>query len=456
MQRIERLDHLLLGAALCGLTTIAGAGDLTASDWPSFHGHNGSGVAEGNTTVTDWNVETGENILWKTNIPGLAHSSPVIAGDRMFITTAVKEGEPAPLKVGLYGSVDPVEDESVHQMKVYCLDKNTGEILWEQLSIEAVPKVKRHPKGSHAASTPATDGEHVVAFFGSEGLYCYDMEGNLEWKRDFGVLKAAWYMMGQPDWGFASSPIIHENMVIVQCDVVGDSFLAALDLSTGEEIWRTVRTDMPTWSTPTVDVREGRAQVICNGLQHIGGYDLKTGEELWRLQGGGDIPVPTPVVAHDLIFITNAHGRMAPIIAIDTMATGELELSTDDEHIAWFEPRRGNYMQTPLVYGDLAYFCRDNAVLSCFDARTGEEHYQQRLNDGGRMGFTASGVAADGKLYFTSEIGEVHVVKAGTEFEQVGFNEMGAECMATPAVSEGVIYWRTRNQIIAVGETSDD
>ncbi|MCZ6599069.1 MAG: PQQ-binding-like beta-propeller repeat protein, partial [Planctomycetota bacterium] len=286
-------------------------------NWPSFRGPQASGVAEGYPTPVTFDVEAGTNVRWKTPIPGLAHSSPVIWGDHVYLTTAVKTGaEEAELKVGLYGNIFPVQDEGAHELRVLCLDKGSGRILWTRTAFEGVPQVMRHPKGSHAACTPATDGEHVVAFFGSEGLYCYDAEGKQLWKKDLGPLDSGYYLMPKAQWGFASSPVIHEDLVLVQCDVNGDSFVAALKLADGTELWRTPRDDVPTWGSPTVDVREGRSQVIVNGFKHIGGYDLRTGAELWKLEGGGDIPVPTPIVAHDLVFITNAHGTMAPIYAI--------------------------------------------------------------------------------------------------------------------------------------------
>jgi outer membrane protein assembly factor BamB len=360
------------GAATPGAAT-PGAGDTPAAgSWPSFRGPAASGVAAGPAPPRQWNVEDGTNVRWTTEIPGLAHSSPVIWGDRLIVTTAVPVGEgDDELRVGLYGSIQPVQDDRVHQFNVYCLDRRDGSVLWSRVAHEGVPEVKRHPKSSHAASTPATDGRYVLAFFGSEGLYCYDMEGTLLWSRDFGVLDSAFFMVPTAQWGFASSPVIHENMVIVQCDVLENSFLAALDIATGEEIWRTPRSDVPTWSTPAVHVDEsGRGQVIVNGWKHIGGYDLATGAERWKLTGGGDIPVPTPVIAHGLVFITNAHGRMAPIYAIRTTATGDLGEGEGSEHMAWMVPRRGNYMQTPLVYGDHLYCCADNGVLTCYDAVT--------------------------------------------------------------------------------------
>ena len=211
---------------------------------------------------------------------------------------------------------------------------------------------------------------------------------------------------------------------------------------------RGCRPEVPTWSSPTVDAPSG--QIIVNGYKHIGGYDLDTGEEIWKAGGGGDIPVPTPIVAHDLIFITNAHGRMAPILAISTAASGDFSMDADDsEHMVWSKKIRGNYMQTPLVYGNQLYCCNGGGVLRSYDALTGKKLYQKRL---ARNAFTTSGVAADGKLYFTSEDGEVHVVKAGPSFEVLAVNELGEICLATPAVSAGTLFFRTRSHLVAVAK----
>ena len=202
-------------------------------NWPAFRGLNASGIAEGFATPVTWDVESSRNIKWKTEIPGLGHSSPIIWGNRLFVTTAVSGVDKPELKVGLYGNIQPVEDDTIHEFKVYCLDKNSGKILWERTSHKGVPKVKRHPKSTHANSTAATDGRHLAVFFGSEGLYCYDMEGKLLWKKDFGVLDSAFFMVPTAQWGFASSPVIHQGVVLIQADVLNDSFLAALDVETG-------------------------------------------------------------------------------------------------------------------------------------------------------------------------------------------------------------------------------
>ncbi len=440
---------MVVAAVSCGPNQEAKAG----VNWPSFRGPYASGVSDGFAVPTNWDAESSRNILWKTEIPGLGHSSPVIWGDRIFITTAISGIESPELKVGLYGNIQPVEDDTIHKFMVYCLDKKTGKILWEQLAHQGVPKVKRHPKATHANSSPATDGSHVVAFFGSEGIYCYTLDGKLLWKKDFGVLDSAFFMVPTAQWGFASSPIIHEDTVIVQADVLENSFLAALDVRTGEEIWRTPREDVPTWSTPTVHVGETRTQVLINGFKHTGAYDFKTGEELWKLTEGGDIPVPTPVVAHGLVFFNSAHGRMSPIYAVKLDATGDITLepgATSNEHIVWSIQRGGAYMQTPLIYGEYLYNLRGNGSLSCYEAKTGQLVYREPVGE--RASFSASGVAADGKLYFPSEQGDMYVVKAGGKFELLAANAMQDILMATPAISEGTLYIRSHHYLFAVAD----
>ncbi len=437
----------------------ANADEPRGVHWPSFRGPQASGIAEGYPTPTTWNAETSKNIAWKTRIPGLGHSGPAIWGDHIFVTTAVSEEDDPKLKVGLYGDVRSVNEAVSHRWTVLCLDKRSGGILWEQLAHEGVPKAKRHPKSTHANPTPATDGKHVVTFFGSEGLYCYDVEGKLLWRKDLGMLNSAWYVDPKAQWGFGSSPIIFEGKVIVQCDVLGDSFIAAFDVKGGRELWRTPRDDVATWSTPTVHRGAGRAQVIANGYKHIGGYDVGTGKELWKLLGrGGDIPVPTPVVAHELIFITSAHGAQRPIFAIRTSAAGDVAVPDDEtanEGVGWVARRAGNYMQTPIVYGEYLYCCLDNGMLSCYEAKTGKQLYRNRLGRG-RTGFSASPVAGDGKLYFASEEGDVYVVKAGPAFELLATNPLGEICMATPAISEGVLFFRTRGHLVAVAAGGDE
>lgn len=445
------------GLLLLAWLTVAGAVGANGSfvpgrDWPQFRGPGARGIAAA-TAAVSWDVPAGKGVRWKTPIAGLGHSSPIVWNDLVCVTTAESEKTGQELRVDLYGDIRPVDDDSVHRWSVLCLDKTNGRIRWRHTPATGVPKVRRHPKSTHANSTLATDGSTLVAFFGSEGLYAYDLQtGRLRWSKDFGVLDSGFFMAPEAQWGFASSPVVHRDRVIIQVDVQKGSFLGAYALKDGAELWRTPRQDVPTWSTPTVHEAGGRTQVIVNGWKHIGGYDFETGRELWKLAGGGDIPVPTPVVDGDLVYITNAHGSMSPIYAIRTSATGDITPRDggSSPYVTWMHTREGAYMQTPIVHDGLLYVCRDNGVLSVYDARTGERKYQQRLAEG-RTGFTASAVAAGDRIYFTSEDGDVYVVRAGPTFELLSVNPMGEVCMATPAISAGVIYFRTRGHLIAIG-----
>lgn len=431
-------------------TLVAAQEQAEGVHWPSFRGPRASGVAEGFDTPVRWDVADGDGVLWKTPIPGLGHSSPVVWGDRVFVTTAISEGDNS-VKAGLYGDITPVDDPSVHVWKVLCLDKDSGDVLWERTAHEGVPQVPRHPKSTHANPSVATDGEHVVAFFGSEGLYVYDMDGELLWDRSLGVLKSGFFMVPDAQWGFAASPVIFDDTIIIQADVLGDSFLTALDVEDGSEVWRTPREDVPTFSTPTVhELDDGSAVLVVNGFRQIAGYDPHSGEPLWHMEGTGDIPTPTPVFAHGLVYLTSAHGPGSPIYAVRAAARGEVdpEDAGAEAGLAWKREREGAYMPTPLVYGDYLYVIRDTGVLGVYDARSGEEVYRERLGRGGA--FTASPVAADGKVYFTGEDGDVFVVAAGPEHELLAVNHLGEVTLASPAISEGMLLFRTQGHVIAV------
>jgi outer membrane protein assembly factor BamB len=440
---------LLIALLLSGTCVVA---PIAAGNWHSFRGPQASGqLPESNPPLT-WDVESGENIAWKTPVPGMGHSSPITWGDRVFVTTSIPAQGQSELRTGLYGDIASVDEEISQEWRVICLDKGSGNILWERTATEGMPRIKRHPKSSHANSTPATDGRRLVCLMGAEGLFCYDFEGRLLWKQDLGILDAGFFAVPSAQWGFGSSPVIEAGRVIVQCDVQENSFLAAFDLETGREIWRTPRGDVPTWSTPTLFTRDDSTQIVVNGFRHAGGYDFNTGAEIWRLSGNGDIPVPTPVVAHDLIFLTSAHGPQAPIHAVRTTARGDLSPTPDrpsSPHVAWSHPRRGNYMQTPIVVGDYLYLCSDAGIVACYRAKTGQELYRERLGRGGG-GFTASPVAADGRIYYTSERGEVFVVQAGPEFRVLARSELGESCMATPSLTGDGLLFRTQHHLIAV------
>src|SRR3982751_744674 len=422
-------------------------------DWPQFRGIAANGMAEGFSVPATWNAATGANLAWKTAIPGLGLSSPIVWGNQLFISTAISGRADSNLKVGYYGDITPVQDDTSHEWRIYALDKKTGAIAWQRTAYSGVPKIKRHMKSTHASSTLATDGERLVAFFGSEGLYAYDMKGNLLWKKDLGVLDAGFYMVPEAQWETGSSPVLHDGKVIVQADVQKGSFLAMFDAKDGREIWRVSRGDVPTWSTPTLHQVGGRTQILVNGMRHVGAYDFETGKEIWKLSGGGDIPGPTPVVSDGLVYITNAHGPQSPVYAIKETATGDISLKADataNDHVLWSAPRSGGYMCTPLVYRGLVYIVRHNGVLNVFDARTGEKKYETRLA-GATSAFTASPIANDGRVFIASEDGQVFVITARPKYEVIAMNEMSTPVLATPALSEGRMLLRTQDAIMAIG-----
>jgi len=421
-------------------------------DWPQFRGIRANGIGEGFPLPTSWDIAKKDRVAWKTPIAGLGLSSPIVWGDLVCLSTAISGEKSAGLKVGLYGDVKPVTDDTEHEWRVSCLDKKTGAVKWQQSVLKAVPKIKRHTKSTHANSTLATDGQRLIAFFGSEGLYAFDLKGKLLWKKDLGVLDAGWFVDPSAQWETGSSPILHENAVVIQADVQKGSFLAAFDARDGRELWRTPRSDVPTWGTPTVHTVNGRTQLIVNGWRHMGAYDFKTGQEIWKLNGGGDIPVPTPVVHDSFIYITNAHGPKAPVYAIRDTATGDISLAdgaTSNAGVVWSAARDGGYMCTPLVYRGLVYIVKYNGVLSVYDAKSGEVKFQQRLA-GGTSAFTSSPIAADGKVYLASEEGRVFVLKAGPTFEVLAENDMTESVLATPAISEGALIYRTAGHVVAI------
>lgn len=430
------------------------AQDVYDSQWPGFRGPWGCGTIAGAKTADIWDADSARNIKWKTEIPGLGHSSPIVWDNLLFITTASSITKDESLKVGLYGDIGEASDSVVHEFRVYCLDKQSGRIVWEKLAHKGIPKSKRHTKASQANCTPATDGKVVVVSFGSEGLYCYDFKGNLVWEKDLGLLNPGFFAAPGIEWGYSSSPVIYKRRIILQCDIPKTPYLTALDLATGNEIWKTSRGDeVETYSTPAIYKGNGPTQIVVNGFKHMGGYEFETGKEIWKLGNGGDIPTPTPVVADNLIYINSAHGKFSPIFAIRPDAKGDITLAADstiNQHIAWSVKRGGAYMQTPLVYDGYLYNLQVNGQLTCYDAKTGKLIYKQSLNDA----FSASGIAADNKIYFSSETGFVYVIKAGPAYELMAKNVMGGVCMATPAISGNTLFFRTQHAVVAVEETN--
>lgn len=406
-----------------------------AQNWPGFRGPDASGVADKQKLPVSWDVSKGRNIAWKTAIPGLAHSSPIAWGDRIFVTTAVSSHPDASFKRGIYGDGDASGDRSVHQWKLYCLNAKTGAVLWDRVAYKGEPKEKRHIKSTYANATPATDGEVVVAFFGSQGIYAYDFAGKLVWSRDLGRFDVGAYDLPEYEWGAASSPILYRDLVIVQCDQQKGSFLIALDRWTGKTVWKTERDELPSWGTPTVYVGKKGAELVTNASNFIRGYDPATGRELWKVGGNSKITAPTPIFSGDLMLVASGRRPEAPIFAI--RPGGE---------VAWQKTQRGSYMPTPLIYRGLLYVLANAGILDCYEFQTGREIYRERVPHQG-SGFSASPVVSDNAIYLPGEDGDVFVVRAGEQFAILGKNSMDDPIMATPAISGGTLLLRTQHYL---------
>lgn len=416
-----------------------------AANWPQWRGPTGMGVSAEKNLPSEWSAT--KNIKWKTPIAGRGHSSPIVWGKRIFVTTAI-EGEVVAgakaVKHVLEGDKEFLHPDSVgadrrHKFKVICIDRDTGKVLWEQTAFEGTPYDNRHRKSSYAASTPATDGKLVYAFFGAEGLYAYDMKGKLAWKADLGKL-------GTVGMGTGTSPIIYENLVLMQCDEEngGASFIVALDKKTGKQVWKTPRKVQVSWATPLLVRTGSRAELIASGTEAIIAYDPLTGKELWRHAGVSSNAIPSPVANNEMVFVSA--GFPAKIaMAITLGGTGDLA-----EKVAWKYEKGTAYVPSPILYGDYLYLTTDRGILTCLDAKTGKVKYE-----GGRVPipatFTASPVAVDGKLLLTSEDGDTFIVKAGPVHEIIGTNTVGEPVYASPAIADGRIFIRAERNLYAIG-----
>jgi len=421
--------------------------------WPSFRGPEASGIAEKQDLPDDWNPATGTNILWRTTIPGLGHSSPIVWGDALFVTSAISSRPDATFKPGLYGDGDASDDRSAHRWMLYSIDKRTGRIRWERTAAQGEPRNKRHIKSTYASSSPATNGRIVVAWFGSQGIHAYDFDGGLRWSVDLGRVDMGAYDIPSYEWGPASSPIIWNGLVIVQCDTQTDSFLLALNAETGETVWKTDRQELPSWGTPTIVNTAAGPELVTNASNFVRGYDPKTGRELWHLGGSSKITAPTPIFANGLHIVASGRAPERPVFAVRPGARGDVTLSpgaTANTFVAWSKTGRGSYMPTPLAYRGLLYVLANNGVFDSYDISTGKEIYRQRLPLVG-SGYSASPVAADGKIYLSNEDGEMLVIEAGATFKHVATNSMGETLMATPALSQSVMYVRGSRTLFAIG-----
>ena len=421
--------------------------------WPGWRGADGNGRSAETNLPLRWSVGAdGAGVLWKMPVAGVGHASPIVWNDRIFITTATSsDPKLETFKPGLYfGGNQKKPDAAEYSYRLICLDAKTGKTLWSKAAIKKYPSIPRHIKNSYASETPVTDGRHVYASFGPEGLFCFDFDGNVKWKRSLGTFRMRY------GWGTSSSPILYKDKVIVVCDRQDDSYIAAFDKETGEPVWRSSRDEKSNWATPFVFDADGRDLLIANATGRMKAYDPLTGKTIWECAGGSSIVSPTPVSGHGLVYVTSGYvgDQNRPIYAVRPGATGDLTLGEGEkasDGIAWYLPQAGPYIPSPVVYGPYLYVLLDRGFLTCYDAKTGKEVYgKQRL--GRRNAFTASPVAGDGKIYCLSEEGTCYVIKAGPEFKVLAVNELEEVCMASPAIANGKLYVRARKHLYCIGK----
>lgn len=420
-----------------------------AGDWPNWRGPASDGMARGDAPLR-WSDT--ENVKWKAEIPGRGFSSPVAWGDRLFVTTAVQTAPtpppPAPVagdkggpgrgRGGPGGGGALVE----HKLMLLCLDRKTGKILWERVAKTAVPHEGYHPQyGSFASNSPVTDGKHVVAWFGSRGVYVYDMDGKKVWEKDFEVAQKIRLAFGE-----GTAPLLHGDKLILNYDHEGDSFITALDKSTGKELWRTPRADGTNWSMPVVFTHAGKKQIVVTATRRVRGYDLETGKQIWECAGLGLNTIPAPVAADGIVYVMSGY-RDPNLLAIKLGREGDL---TGTDAILWTNQKGNSYTPSPVLHDGKLYLLTDNGMLSALDAKTGKPHYQQqRLPK--PYNFKASPVGANGKLYLASENGDVIVVKMGETFEVLATNTLeGQTFIGTPAILDGELYLRGQNTLFCI------
>lgn len=437
-------------AIVAAVAALSVATVTAARNWPSFRGPGAAGVSDSGAVPLAWDVPRGDNLRWRTPLPGSSHASPIIWGGHVYaISARPVRGDDLPDTTAQSAQgVTFARSTPRHVWTLHALELSTGRVVWERRAHEGTPIHARHVRGTYANATPATDGRYIVAVLGNEGVFCFDMNGTLRWRREMPPPK--------PDASLdpASSPIIFEHLAIVQADMAGGGYLAAYELETGREAWRAARQEHLTWSTPVVVTHGGRSELVANSGRWIRGYDPRTGKELWRLdnraEGAWD-RVSSPFAAEGLIVVAGGGGTR-PIFALRPGHTGDLTPAAGDRSsraLAWTTERGSPYLPTPLAYQGLLYVLADNGVLTTYDMTDGSQVYVQRVAAG--VPFQSSAIAAAGRIYLTSSDGEVYVVRAGRTYELLRKNPVGEPCFATPAIAGNLLVLRTVSGVLAVG-----
>ncbi|MBO0858809.1 MAG: PQQ-like beta-propeller repeat protein [Chloracidobacterium sp.] len=455
-KRLSAINGVLSLIALLTAVLVTGSSNSDPAHWPQWRGPFFNGVAR---TAAPVEFSDTKNIKWKIAIPGRGFSTPVIWGDRIFLTTAVPTGKvakptpvseqpqnpPAPnprgrVPKGLAGAGAGEE----HKFVVMCLDRKTGKTMWERVAKVAIPHEGYHQQyGSFASNAPVTDGSYIYASFGSRGIYCYDMDGKLIWEKDLGV-----QMRIRLQFGEGAAPALYGNLLIHPYDHENGSFVVALDKHNGREVWRENRDELSAWSTPLVADFKGEKQVVISATKKVRAYNLEDGKLIWECAGLGGNVIPHPAQYNDTVLVMS--GYVAPkLMAIKLGREGDL---TGSDAVIWSQTRGMSYTPSPVLYDNKYYALTDTGMLSCFNAATGEPFYQQRRLPQADS-FKASPIAAGGNLYLASESGVITVVKMGEKFEVVAINTLADQMfVASPVVAEGEMFLRSKTHLFCVSD----
>jgi outer membrane protein assembly factor BamB len=461
---------------IIGLLCLTSLGSTLAAgpnDWPQFRGPGGAGVADGSKLPQKWS--TTDNVAWAVDVPGRGWSSPIVWNNRVYLTTAVNDGAFKAPSTGIFGNdyaaelakqglpeaevvkrvvtrdIELTSDTGEVSYRVYALDARTGRVVWNQEAHRGHPAGGRHRKNTYASETPVTDGERLyVSFGGNVGVFCYSLDGKLLWKKSWPP---------QPiylDFGTASSPVVHNGRLYQLHDNDGEGFLSALDARTGAELWNVKRTDAAPmksgWATPFVWQNKGRTEIVTIGRALVISYDTD-GRELWRLKGMTQA-TPSPVAEGELLYVGSGSQGEAnrPLMAVRAGARGDISLlkdQTENDFVAWRQPRFSGYTPSPLVYRGRIYAINDNGILQVADAATGVEVFKARMGGGGHT-FSSSPVASQGLIYLTSEDGDTFVIRAGDRYDEIARNSLGEMSLATPAADADSLYVRTQTKLYRI------
>ena len=458
-------------------------------DWPQFRGPGGNGVAADEKAPTKW--DTDHNIKWKAAIPGIGWSSPVIIGDKVFITTATSDKQSKPRNGGMGGGFGPgggrpggggpgggfrpgggfgrgnrKPPDAMFRWEVYCFNRADGKILWKEVALERKPAIVTFPSNGYATETPVSDGERLYVYLGAHGLYCYDLKGKKLWHKDLGSYPVA---MG---YGTGSSPTLSGDRLFVQYDNEEKSFLVALDKKNGKELWRVNRKERSSWSTPLVWKNKKRTEIVCVGSRIVRSYDPATGKQLWELSGLRGLPHASPVADEERLYVGTGGfgfgggfgpgggrpggggrgmgGGGTPVFAVKAGASGDITLKEGEKSnkdVAWSLPKDAPGMASPLLYQGRLYIIEQGGFLACYDAKTGKSVYRERLT--GARSFTSSPWAADGKVFCLDQDGTTFVVKAGEKFSLLGKNRLNEMCWSSPAAKDGAVPCAARSTCFA-------